>query len=156
MSQYFQSSDCSSTKSTYCDIKSDHSMCKYCGTNTDMCNQVCSRGITAQADKDAIVAKHNELRRKVAKGQESRVNNDNSNGLFFSNSQNNQIDFDESHRWFLNVGCWRSAAICHKHVWAQMEWWIGRSCAKVGWPMYLGPWQREGIILCTSVGWRSD
>ena len=90
MSQYFQSSDCSSTKSTYCDIKSDHTMCEYCGTNTDMCNQVCSRGITAQADKDAIVAKHNELRRKVAKGQESRVNNDTSNDFFFSNSVNYQ------------------------------------------------------------------
>ena len=48
-------------------------MCNYCGTNTAKCNQVCSRGITAQADKDDIVAKHNELRRKVAKGQESRV-----------------------------------------------------------------------------------
>ena len=55
-----------------------------------MCNQVCSRGITAQADKDAIVAKHNELRRKVAKGQESRVNNDTSNDFFFSNSVNYQ------------------------------------------------------------------
>ena len=48
-------------------------MCKFCGTKKEKCNKVCSRGITAQAEKDAIVAKHNELRRKVAKGQESRV-----------------------------------------------------------------------------------
>ena len=47
-------------------------MCKYCGTNTAKCNLVCSRGITSQAEKDAIVAKHNELRRKVAKGLESQ------------------------------------------------------------------------------------
>ena len=73
MIPYFQGSDCSSNKSTYCDINSQHTMCKYCGTNTAKCNLVCSRGITSQAEKDAIVAKHNELRRKVATGQESRV-----------------------------------------------------------------------------------
>ena len=45
-------------------------MCLYCGINSEKCQRVCSRQITDQADKDAIVAKHNDLRRKVAKGLE--------------------------------------------------------------------------------------
>ena len=48
-------------------------MCKYCGTNASKCNKVCSREIKSQAEKDAIVAKHNELRRKIAKGEETKV-----------------------------------------------------------------------------------
>ena len=48
-------------------------MCKYCGTNTQECGKVCARGITSQADKNIIVAKHNELRRKVAKGLETKA-----------------------------------------------------------------------------------
>jgi len=56
----------------YCSISSIHTMCKYCGTNTEQCGKVCARGITNQADKNVIVAKHNELRRKVAKGLETK------------------------------------------------------------------------------------
>jgi len=56
----------------YCSLSEKHTMCKYCGTNMDQCGKVCARGITDQADKDAIVAKHNELRRKVAKGEETK------------------------------------------------------------------------------------
>ena len=48
-------------------------MCKSCGTNTQECGKVCARGITSQADKNIIVAKHNELRRKVAKGLETKA-----------------------------------------------------------------------------------
>ena len=69
----FQSSDCSAYKATYCKIKKNHTLCKYCGTDTAKCNKVCSRGITSQADKDAIVKLHNKLRKKVARGEESRV-----------------------------------------------------------------------------------
>ena len=47
-------------------------MCKYCGTDGEKCHRVCSRQITDQAERDAIVAKHNDLRRKVAKGLESQ------------------------------------------------------------------------------------
>jgi len=56
----------------YCSISHDHTMCKYCGTDAKQCNKVCSRGVTDQADKDAIVAKHNNLRRRIAKGQETK------------------------------------------------------------------------------------
>lgn len=33
---------------------------------------MCGSGITEQAHKDRIVAKHNELRRKIANGQEGQ------------------------------------------------------------------------------------
>ena len=75
----FQSTDCSADAS-YCGIppnwgKTDEqTMCLYCGVDEANCNNaVCSREITDQADKDAIVAKHNELRRRVAKGEETQV-----------------------------------------------------------------------------------
>ena len=49
-------------------------MCTYCGVDEAKCfNAVCSRGITKQEDKDAILAKHNEFRRRVAKGLETQV-----------------------------------------------------------------------------------
>ena len=48
-------------------------MCKYCGFNEEKCNDnVCYRGFP-QDSKDAILDRHNELRRKVAKGEEIRV-----------------------------------------------------------------------------------
>jgi len=53
----------------YCSISTDHTMCKYSGPSTD-CNAM-TRELTA-ADKQAIVDKHNELRRTVAKGEETR------------------------------------------------------------------------------------
>lgn len=41
--------------------------------NTGQCgSQICALGITSDEDKAAIVDKHNELRRKVAKGEESQ------------------------------------------------------------------------------------
>ena len=50
-------------------------MCKYCGFNVDKCNgAVCHRGFPRQEDKDAILDRHNELRRKVAKGEEIQGN----------------------------------------------------------------------------------
>ena len=45
-------------------------MCKYSGVDESNCGQILWREIKQQDEKDAIVAKHNELRRKVAKGQE--------------------------------------------------------------------------------------
>merc|ERR1712038_40375 len=72
------STDCSADAS-YCGIppnwgKTDEqTMCLYCGVDEANCNNaVCSREITDQADKDAIAAKHNELRRRVAKGEETQ------------------------------------------------------------------------------------
>ena len=48
-------------------------MCQYCGANTDQCGaQTCSRAIMTAEEKAVLVDKHNELRRKVAKGQESQ------------------------------------------------------------------------------------
>jgi len=57
---------------SYCSYGNEHTMCKYCGTSKEFCHEVCSRVITDQADKDAIIAKHNELRRRVAKGLETQ------------------------------------------------------------------------------------
>jgi len=57
---------------SYCSYGKKHTMCKYCGTNAKFCDKVCARVITDLADKDAIVAKHNELRRRVAKGLETK------------------------------------------------------------------------------------
>ena len=74
-----QSKDCSADKS-YCGIPAswgrndEQTMCAYCGVDGEKCfNAVCSRGITKQEDKDLILARHNEFRRKVAKGLETQV-----------------------------------------------------------------------------------
>ena len=76
---FFQSKDCSADKS-YCGIPAswgrtdEQTMCAYCGVDEERCfNAVCSRGITKQEDKDLILARHNEFRRKVAKGLETKV-----------------------------------------------------------------------------------
>ena len=67
----FQSTDCTEDKATYCSFGSSHTMCKYCGFNEDKCNgNVCYRGFP-QESKDAILDRHNELRRRVAKGRET-------------------------------------------------------------------------------------
>ena len=48
-------------------------MCEYCGVNTAQCgSQICSLGITTAEDKKVLVDTHNDLRRKVAKGEETR------------------------------------------------------------------------------------
>ena len=74
-----QSKDCSADKS-YCGIPAswgktyEQTMCAYCGVDEERCfHAVCSRGITKQEDKDLILARHNEYRRKVAKGLETQV-----------------------------------------------------------------------------------
>merc|ERR1712121_328867 len=53
--------------SPYCAISPQHTMCKYSGIS-DSCKLV-HRGLT-QEQKQAMVDKHNQLRRKVAKGNE--------------------------------------------------------------------------------------
>ena len=68
------SPDCTSAKETYCAIGKDNTRCLYCGVDKDKCPNVCGRGLT-QEEKDAILAKHNELRRKVAKGLETQSTN---------------------------------------------------------------------------------
>jgi hypothetical protein len=89
-----QSADaCAADKTTYCAVGTDHTLCQYCGGNVAKCGNVCEWGVntqvnktvtsfmfniimtwhlfTLQVDKDAIVATHNNLRRRVAKGEET-------------------------------------------------------------------------------------
>jgi len=59
------------SKDCYCDIDEAHTMCMYSGVDVAKCGNILWRDVK-QEEKDAIVAKHNDLRRKVAKGQELR------------------------------------------------------------------------------------
>jgi len=61
------------TTTNYCGISSDHTMCKYTGPSTTCAANTISRELDATAQQ-AIIDKHNELRRKVAKGEETRGN----------------------------------------------------------------------------------
>ena len=66
--------DTGDTKDDYCNEKiygKDHTMCKYADGKASTCGNVMSRGITDQSIKDSIVKKHNELRSKVANGDET-------------------------------------------------------------------------------------
>jgi len=64
---------CNTAKNKYCRYGKDNTMCRFCGVNTGQCgSQICTLGITSDEDKAAIVNKHNELRRKVAKGEETQ------------------------------------------------------------------------------------
>jgi len=67
------SSDCSADQAKYCTLGQDNTKCEYCGVNTAQCGyQICALGITDEKEKAIIVDKHNELRRKVAKGEETQ------------------------------------------------------------------------------------
>ncbi|XP_011054174.1 PREDICTED: venom allergen 3-like [Acromyrmex echinatior] len=59
----------------YCNMKSckkgSHTMCKYSSKPAKECGQIKLTGLT-KAEKKAIVDKHNELRRYVASGKETR------------------------------------------------------------------------------------
>ena len=69
------STDCSADKATYCGLSKSNTMCRYCGLNVDKCNAaagICNRGFDRQEDKDAILDVHNQLRRKVALGEETK------------------------------------------------------------------------------------
>jgi len=54
----------------YCAFNSDHTMCKYDGPSADCAAKTIYRELSASA-KQAILDKHNELRRRVAKGEET-------------------------------------------------------------------------------------
>jgi len=54
----------------FCQVDSDHTMCKYEGPSDTCSAQTIYRELSADA-KQAILDKHNELRRKVAKGEET-------------------------------------------------------------------------------------
>merc|ERR1712055_701703 len=54
----------------YCALGASHTMCKFKGPSSSCTQKTKSRGMT-QASKEAVLAKHNELRRKVAKGEEA-------------------------------------------------------------------------------------
>eukprot|EP00095_Tigriopus_kingsejongensis_P010839 maker-scaffold332_size203095-snap-gene-1.22 protein:Tk10839 transcript:maker-scaffold332_size203095-snap-gene-1.22-mRNA-1 annotation:"va3_solri ame: full" len=65
--------DCAQdTKFYKCRFGDDHTMAQTCGAQPE-CGEVCSYGISSQADIDRIVNKHNELRSKVARGEESQA-----------------------------------------------------------------------------------
>jgi len=57
----------------YCDTSSDHTMCKYPGPSAECAAKTTGKAFTP-AGKKLILDKHNELRRKVAKGEETEVN----------------------------------------------------------------------------------
>ena len=48
-------------------------MCQYCGVNGGQCgSNMCAMGITDEEEKKILVDKHNELRKHLAKGEETR------------------------------------------------------------------------------------
>jgi len=57
------------TNKEYCDSSSDHTMCKYPGPSKECAAKTSAKAFT-DAGKKLIVEKHNELRRRVAKGEE--------------------------------------------------------------------------------------
>merc|ERR1712080_707277 len=62
---------CEKEKEKYCKISKDNTMCKYCGFgNAEKCIGTCDYGITDPTDIKLLVDRHNEIRRKVAKGLE--------------------------------------------------------------------------------------
>lgn len=54
----------------YCSLSSDHTMCKYIGPSESCASNTVYRELSADAKK-AILDLHNDLRRKVAKGEET-------------------------------------------------------------------------------------
>jgi len=54
----------------FCNMNSEHTMCKYPGPSSDCKAKTIFRELSSEA-KQAMLDKHNELRRKVAKGQET-------------------------------------------------------------------------------------
>jgi len=53
----------------YCALSSDHTLCKYQGASASCAEKTIFRSLSA-AGKAAILDRHNDLRRKVAKGEE--------------------------------------------------------------------------------------
>ena len=69
---FFDRAQCEQDKKKYnCSNHPERTMCRYCGTASS-CGKVLSRRIHL-SDADSIVREHNDLRRKVAKGEEKRV-----------------------------------------------------------------------------------
>jgi len=60
----------SNNNADYCAIDSEHTMCVHTGPSDECTGKTILRGMT-EAGKVAILEKHNELRRRVAKGEES-------------------------------------------------------------------------------------
>merc|ERR1711971_120637 len=54
----------------YCNYKADHTMCKYPGPSASCSSKTIIRELSS-ASKEAILEKHNALRRRVAKGEET-------------------------------------------------------------------------------------
>jgi len=59
-----------STTAAYCALDPGHTMCLHSGPSSECAAKTILRGMT-QEGKDAILAKHNDLRRRVARGEES-------------------------------------------------------------------------------------
>merc|ERR1719427_1990023 len=60
----------SSSNAAYCALDEGHTMCKYQGASASCSSKTIFRTLSAEA-KTVILDKHNELRRKVAKGEET-------------------------------------------------------------------------------------
>merc|ERR1719228_2157842 len=58
-----------SANNPYCDISMDHTMCKYEGPSADCALKTVARSFS-ESGKNLILTKHNDLRRKVAKGEQ--------------------------------------------------------------------------------------
>ena len=65
---FFQDDGCPAAES-YCELGCDNTMCMYCGIG-EHCNSVFTNEFS-DADKQEILDKHNELRAKVANGNEA-------------------------------------------------------------------------------------
>jgi len=59
-----------SSTAAYCALDPGHTMCLHSGPSSECAAKTILRGMT-QEGKDAILAKHNDLRRRVARGEES-------------------------------------------------------------------------------------
>merc|ERR1719427_1079418 len=60
----------SSSNAAYCALDAGHTMCKYQGASASCSSKTIFRTLSTEA-KTVILDKHNELRRKVAKGEET-------------------------------------------------------------------------------------
>jgi len=66
-----QSTTCQADQDKYCKISEKNTLCQFCGVNLAACGDaVCMLEITNDTEIRQIVDRHNDLRRKVAKGLE--------------------------------------------------------------------------------------
>merc|ERR1719150_2570152 len=59
------------SSSPYCSLNVEHTMCKYQGLSPECEKMVRYRGVT-ETGRKVILDKHNQLRRRIARGEEGR------------------------------------------------------------------------------------